>query len=452
LKPLRNPIRFLAAFAVGLCLLGARPVASHAESLSFIRDAEIEQILRTYATPLFEAAGLDPSAVEIYLVNDKRINAFVAGGQKLFINTGLLLQSESANQVIGVIAHEVGHIQGAHLARTHDAIRNATAESILSMVLGAAAAIASGSPEIAGAVIAGGSETGLRSFLRYSRSQESAADAAAMRLLDSTGQSANGLLGFLGKLEDQELLAVGRQDPYLRSHPIARDRITALEDFVRRSKHSTAAARPQFEAQHRRMLAKLVAFLEGPDVTFRRYPENDTSLEARYAHAIAWYRKPDLNRALPAIDGLLADYPADPYFHELKGQTLFENGRPTDALGPYETAVSLLPGVGPLRIDLARVQLALNDPALLDAAIRNLRSGLAVEPRNAFAWRQLAIAYGRNGQEGESALALAEEALLRGRAEEARHHADKAQRQLKRGSPGWLQAQDILQQAKRRQN
>jgi predicted Zn-dependent protease len=451
LKPQRSFIRHLAAVAIGLCLVAARPVTSPAESLSFVRDAEIEQILRVYATPLFETAGLDPSTVEIYLVNDKRINAFVAGGQKLFINTGLLLQSENANQVIGVIAHEVGHIQGAHLARTHDAIRNATAEAILSMAIGAAAAIASGNPEVAGAAIAGGSETGLRSFLRYSRSQESAADAAATRLLDSTGQSASGLLGFLRKLENQELLAVGRQDPYLRSHPIARDRITALEDFLRRSRPA-AADSPQYEALHRRLVAKLVAFLEEPAVTFRRYPENDTSLEARYAHAVAWSRKPDLDRALQAIDGLLADYPADPYFHELKGQMLFEGGRPADALGPYETAVSLLPGAAPLRIELARVQLALNDPTLLEASIRNLRAGLAVEPRNAFAWRQLAIAYGRNGQVGESALALAEEALIRGRVDEARHHAGKAQLQLKRGSPGWLQAQDILQQAKQRPN
>lgn len=439
---LQRILRSLIVLVV-IVSLGLQPAISAAAGVPIIRDTEIENTVRTWSTPIFRAAGLDPSAVDIYIVNDKGINAFVAGGQKLFLNTGLLVRSDSTNQVIGVIAHEVGHIQGGHLARVHDALHGATVETILALVLGVAAGVATGRPDIGQAIIAGGQEAALRSFLRYSQTQEGAADSAAMRLLDATGQSSKGLLEFLQTMEDQELLAVGRQDPYLRSHPLTRDRINALEAHVGLSRHTGAPASRTHDPMHARMIAKLTAFLEPASTTFRQYPESDQSAVARYAHAIAWYRSGKLAKALPAIDSLIAGQPEDPFYHELKGQMLFESGRPAEALGSYRTAVQLLPAAPLLRFELARVQLALNDATLIEEAIVNLRTGLAREPDNAPAWRQLAIAYGRNGQMGESALAQAEEALLQGRADEAIYHAGKAERLLTRGSRLWLQAQDI---------
>jgi predicted Zn-dependent protease len=430
-------------FLVIMVPLGLQPAVSLAAGIPIIRDTEIENTVRTWSTPIFRAAGLDPSAVEIYIINDKGINAFVAGGQKLFLNTGLLMQSDDANQVIGVIAHEVGHIEGGHLARVHDAMRGATVESIIALVLGAAAGVATGRPDVGAAIAAGGQDAARRSFFRYSQTQEGAADSAAMRLLDATGQSSQGLLDFLRTMEDQELLAVGRQDPYLRSHPLTRDRINALETHVGRSRHTDAPNPQGFDAMHARMEAKLTAFLEPASTTFRRYPESDQSTVARYAHAIAWFRSGNLAKALQAIDALIAAHPEDPHFHELKGQMLFESGRPAEAIGPYRAAVQLLPAKPLLRFELARVQLALNDPRLIEEAIVNLRTGLTREPGSASAWRQLAIAYGRDGQMGESALALAEEALLQGRPDEAVYHAGKAERLLASGSRSWLQAKDI---------
>lgn len=430
-------------FLMVMVSLGLQPAVSVAAGIPIIRDTEIENTIRTWSTPVFRAAGLDPSAVDIFIVNDKGINAFVAGGQKLFLNTGLLMRSDNPNQVIGVIAHEVGHIQGGHLARVHDALHGATVESILALVLGVAAGVASGRPDLGQAIIAGGQDAALRSFLRYSQTQEGAADSAAMRLLDATGQSSQGLLDFLRTMEDQELLSVGRQDPYLRSHPLTRDRISALEEHVSRSRHANAADPQGFDATYARMVAKLTAFMEPASTTFRRYPESDQSAIARYAHAIAWYRNGEMEKALQAIDALIAMQPEDPFYHELKGQLLFESGRPAEALGPYRTAVQMLPAMPLLRFELARVQLALNDPGLLEDAIANLRTGLMREPDSASAWRQLAIAYGRNGQMGESALAQAEEALLQGRPDEAIYHSGKAELLLVRGSRSWLQAQDI---------
>ena len=436
----------VALFAAVIMAFGLRPTEAGAQSISFIRDAEIEATIRAFATPLFEAADLNAASVKIYLVKDRRLNAFVAGGQKLFINTGLLARSEHAGQVIGVIAHETGHIQGGHLARTHDAIRNATASGILAYVLGGAAIVA-GRPDVGAAVIAGGQNVGVRSFLQYSRTQESAADNAAMRLLDATGQSAQGLLEFMQTLSGQELLSVGRQDPYLRTHPLTRERIEALEQFLATSPNTNVSIAPEFAEMHRRMRAKLVAFLEPPSTALSQYRADDPSLEARYARAIALFRLPDLDRALPLIDELIAERADDPFFHELKGQMLFENGRPQEALAPYEMAVRLRPNSDLLRTDLARVQLALDDPALTQIAVLNLRAALRQDRTRPFVWRQLAIAEGRVGNVGESALALAEEAVLQGDAEAAKFQAGKAEQLFPRGSHGWLQAQDILQAA-----
>lgn len=439
--PLRLFCKTFASLLVALAMLLSGPAS--AQSISLIRDTEIESIIRGYATPVFLAAGLDPTNVRIYIVNDRQINAFVAGGQNLFINTGLLMQSTDANQVIGVIAHEAGHIAGGHLSRVHEALARGTAESILSMVLGAAAALA-GRPDIGFAVMTGGQNIAVRNFLQYSRTQESAADAAAMNYLESTGQSARGLATFLGKLADQEILSPVRQDPYLRTHPLGSDRIQALSDFISRARHSDAPIKPELQRQHQRMLAKLRAFLEDPALTMQRYPTSDSSDEARYARAIAQHRSSDFKSALATIDGLIADNPADAYYLELKGQMLFESGKPREAVAAYEQAAKLLPHAPMIRLDLARAQLATNDPALLPAATENLRASVAREPNRPFVWRQLAIAYGRAGDEAESALALAEEAMLLNKPVDARYHAGKAERLLPTGSPGWMKAQDII--------
>jgi predicted Zn-dependent protease len=435
-------IFFCALVFATVCSLPWVHSAAAQQTLSLIRDTEIEATIHSYAAPIFEAAGLDPSVVRIYLVNDDQINAFVAGGQNMFLNTGLLTRSKGPGQVTGVIAHEVGHIEGGHLARVHDALKRGTAETILAVVLGAAAA-AAGRPDVGTAVIAAGQNVALRNLLQYTRTQEGAADAAAMRYLEGTGQSARPLLEFFDVLQGQELLTPNRQDPYLRTHPLSRDRILAIGDFVDRSPHSDVPPPPEQVRSHARMVAKLHGFLDDPATTLRRYPAADETEAARYARAIAFHRANRFDEALAAVDALIAEQPGDPYFHELKGQMLFETGRPAEALGSYRRAAELKPRAPLIRIELGRVLLAANDPALLDEAIEHLRTATLFEPDRPFAWRQLAIALGRDGRLGDSALALAEEALLQKKLPEAKFQAGKAERLLERGSPGWLRALDI---------
>ena len=423
---------------------------SSAQGRTPIRDTEIEATIRAFATPLFRAAGLSPDAVRIYIIKDETLNAFVAAGQNLFLNSGLLMKTESPGQLIGVIAHETGHIAGGHLARTSGAIRNSSNSALLGMLLGAATTLATGRPDVGIAVFQGTSAAGQNALLQYSQSQESAADHAAIRFLDTTRQSSRGFHEFLETLSGQELLAPARRSRYANTHPLTRDRITFARNHTANSPFAEVPTSTAFREMHARMVAKLTGFLLSPSRTFLIYPEEDQSLPARYARVIATFREPSIDRALELLDALLAEYPDDGYFWELRGQILAESGKPVPARDAYEKALSLLDEAPLVEGDLARAELAINTEESNKSALSHMESAIRSLKNSAFAWHQLATAQGRNNMPAELALSLAEEALLRGRVVDAVQQAKRAQHHLKRGAPGWLRALDIEDLAKRR--
>jgi len=427
--------------ALAALMVVVSPAAAQTR-ISFIRDAEVENTIRVYATPLFTAAGLDPSAIGVHLVNDRALNAFVANGLNLFMNTGLLVRAQHPGQVIGVIAHETGHISGGHLARMREGMAGAMAEAIVAMVLGAAAGVASGNPGAGMAVMSGGLQIAERGILRYSREMESAADQAGVNLLERTGQSAKGMMEFFDVLVDQELLSISRQDPYVRTHPITRERVEFVRNFASQSRYTDAPTPKNLDEMHRRMRAKLLGYME-PGRALTTYKENDLSLEARYARAVAFSRRPDYTRALALMDDLIREWPNDGYFLETKGQMLLESGKPLDAIAPYTRAAELLPNEPLIRTALAHAQVESGKPELLQPAIANLERSRRQDPQYGETWRLLSVAYGRNDQIGMAQLAQAEHLTLRGRKGEARAFAERAQRGLQPNSPAWQRAEDI---------
>ncbi len=416
-----------------------------AQGRSFIRDTEIEDTLRLYATPIFKAAGLDPNGVSVYIVSDNSLNAFVAGGQKLFINTGLLLKAETPEQVIGVMAHETGHITGGHLSRVHDQLRNASAISILSTIAGVAAGVAAGRSDVGTAAILGGQNIATRNFLAYSRTQESSADQAGVKYLTAAGISARGMMEFMETLEGQELLSTASQDPYMRSHPLTTERVEFLENYVANSPLKDAKVSPEFYEHHARMRAKLYAFTNHIQNTLRIYPESDTSIAGQYARAIAYYRNSELTPALESIEKLISIEPNNPYFEELKGQVLLEFGKAKEAVAPLQKSVELSNGAPLIRLLLAHAMIETGDAAYLEPAKANLMGVLSRERGNASAWRFRAIVESRLGNEGEASLSQAEYSLLSGDRQAASYHAVQADRKLEKGTAAWLRAQDILQ-------
>ena len=440
-------LRGLALAAVGFVALCAGARAPNAAEV-LLRDAETENNIKKMAAPIWRAAGLEPSDVGIYLVQDNQLNSFVAGGQAIFINSGLVLRAENPNQLIGVVAHETGHIAGGHVLRAKEAMRNASIESIIAMVAAAGVSVLGRS----GAPLLGAAGVGERSFLQFSIAQEATADHAALNFLDRSCQSARGLLKFFEILQSNELLAGERQESWVRTHPLTQQRVQYIRDHVQQARCSNTPDSPDSVELLRRIKAKLHAFLDDPPKTLSTYPTSDRSPIARYARAIAYYRMPKLDLALPEIDGLIRDFPNDPYYRELKGQMLFENGRVRDAMRPYEDAVKLAPSAALLRISLSQVYIESGDPALNKRAIAYLNDASRAEGRESQIWRFLAVAYGRDNQIGMAALSLAEEALANGKKKDATQQALRAKQMLTKNSPSYFRADDIHHEAERLEN
>lgn len=430
-------------------LFFSSPTFAREERLSFIRDAEIEYYLHALGAPVFRAAAIDPNAVNLLIIQDSAINAFVAGGMNIFFYTGLLQSSESPDELLGVIAHETGHIAGGHLVRGSEAMRGASTQAIIGMLAGLAIGVASGRGDVAIGAIGGSQEIAMRNLMSFSRAQESSADSAALSFLDSTGQSSSGLLSFMKKLSTQELLPADRQSQYVRTHPLSQDRVENLSHHVEKSPYSEKKIDPKFVTMHERMKAKLLGFLQ-PASALLRYTDKDPRLPARYARAIALYRSSQLQRALPIIDGLLKEEPNNPFFLELKAQMLFENGRIKEAVDNYKRSVELAPDSSLLKVAYAHALLELKDDSRIDLAIQNLLDANRLEAREPQTWRFLASAWSRKREatkddkyQGLVSYALAEEALAKGQEKQAKENADRALKSLPKGSPYWLRAQDI---------
>lgn len=424
------------------------PLRASAQNLSLISDAEIENTIRTYATPLFQAAGISPRSVEIFLVDDPHINAFVVPGNRMFVHTGMFLQTDDPLEVIGVIAHETGHIAGGHHVGRGEELRSAGLKTLAATLLGIGASVLAGDGRLGAAISSAGLDVALKGLLSYTRSQEQAADQAAITYLNSTDQSPRGLLKVMDRLEDQEVLMTANQDPYLRTHPLSRDRIAFLEHAVAESHYADTPAPAAWREMHARARAKLIGFLQ-PRTVSQAYPDPMASIPARYAHAIARFRLGNLAGALELMDGLVAERPDDPYFQELRGQMLLENGRVAESLPNYRKATELLPGTAELHIAFARALTEMNQPETDREALTHLQQALAADREDARAWRLAAIAHGRLGDQGEAALALAEMNFASGAWREARGQAARAIKLLPPDAAGRLRAADIEQVAKR---
>jgi predicted Zn-dependent protease len=413
-----------------------------------IRDAEIEQLLRDYTQPILRAAGLAQQNVRVVIINDRSFNAFVADGHRIFINSGALMQAKTPNEVIGVLAHESGHIAGGHLARMREQMANASTESLVAMLLGVGAMVAGARSGGGGADIGMAALTmpqGLiqSSMLAYIRTQEEQADRAGVKFLTATGQSPKGMYDTFKRLGDELLFQSRYIDPYLQTHPMPKERVAALEELVKTSPYWDKKDSPELQARHDLMRAKLYGYLDRSEIASNRYPASDQSLPARYARAIAASRFSDVRGSLTQIEALIEAQPQNPYFQELKGQTLLEAGKPTEAIAPLRRAVQMAPNPALIQILLGRALVESNDPAHLNEAISMLEASLVREADSPEAYSQLAMAYGRKGDLPHADLASAESALMRGDVKAARMLANRAKERFPVGSPGWVKADDI---------
>ncbi len=448
----------LMAVLVAVMSIAVSSVGAQAQqrNLPLIRDAEIEGLLRLYTRPLFKAAGINPKAVKVYIINEPSINAFVAGGQRIFVNTGLIMQSKTPNETIGVLAHETGHIAGGHLARMGVEIDSASYTAIIGMLLGLGAMVGgamAGSAEAAQAgqgIMMGTQGLAQRNFLAYARGMEASADQAALKYLNATHQSARGMINIFDQLARENIAVLANADPYVMSHPMPMDRIRNLEVEAEKSKYYNTKDSPALVLRHELVQAKLTGYIGGPQAVMQRYPSADQSMPARYARAIALFRKGDIQNALPIIDSLTAELPENPYFWELKGQALLENGRAAEAVAPIDKALKLLPSNGLIQSMAAQALIDTEKPDNAKKAIRLLHQAQTSEGKTPQIFKLLARAYALSGDVPRAELATAESALLMGDNKLAVEKAKSAQSRFKTGSPEWIQANDVLTFASRK--
>ena len=419
--------------------------SSHAQSrLSIIRDTEIENTLREWSEPLLSASNVGQGGVRIILVQSDQINAFVAGGANIFFYSGLITKSETPGEVIGVMAHELGHIAGGHLISTRLAIKRASYESILGAVLGIGLAALTGEGAAANAIISGSQNVAGRRFLAHSRVNESSADQAAFRYMDKAGMNPTGLSTFLEKLSGQELLPSSQQSEYIRTHPLTQKRIEAVDTLIEKSEHKDKAYPARWVQQHAMMKAKLIGYTT-PERVASLYPHEDVSMPARYARTIAAYRLNDVPSAMRGVEELINDDMNNPYYLELKAQMLVDFGKIQEAVTYYQQAVQLLPDAALIRVALAHALMESGQgDANLQEAIDHLERAQIKEQNSTRVHRLLATAYGRMGHDSLAKLHLAEEALLQQRLPYAKAQAEAALAEFDTGSREWIKAKDIL--------
>ena len=441
---MRFVFRLLAMLAAAM--LAVQPLAAQ----SILRDAETERFLQDISAPLVEAAGLEPGNVDVVLIGDPSINAFVAGGQTIYIHSGLIDAADSAEEVQGVIAHELGHITGGHVLRYGEGVADATKISLLSMLAGLGAALA-GAGDAAMGIMMAGQQAAMGKFLAFSRTQESSADAAGAQYLSDAGISGRGSLAFFGKLLNQEYrygYSQSDEAGFYRTHPLSGDRISTLREVYQADPAWEKPADARNQAKFERIKAKLTGYVAKPAATLRDYPETDMTIPALYARAYAYHKNARVDRALEAADALLEKDPDDPYFLELKGQVLLESGRPQDALAPLRRATDLT-NAEPLIAGLfGHALIATEDEANYEEAERVLRAAVGRDRRNPFAWYQLGVVHAARGDMPRARLASAEQQVMNGEYALALRSAQAAEAGLEPGSPDWIRAQDIGMQAR----
>jgi predicted Zn-dependent protease len=442
-----------ATVAATLAFAPVAALAQQEKGPPIIRDTEAEQLLREYTRPILRVAGLEKQNIQITIINQTAFNAFVADGHRIFVNHGALLQSETPNQIIGVLAHETGHLAGGHLAKLREQLAQAQTQLIIAMLLGVGAIAAgatknnsgnSGLADAGAAAIAAPQEVIQRSLLSYVRQQEENADRAGVKFLTATQQSPRGMYETFKRFANDSLFAARGADPYAQSHPLPAARVAALEELARSSPYWDKKDDPALQLRHDMMRAKISAFLERPDTVYRRFPPSNDSLPARYARAISTYLHGDLRSAIVQIDGLIQVQPNNPYFYELRGQALLEGGKATEAIAPLRKAVQLSNNAPLIEMLLGQALVATQNNAYTEEAITILRAAVARENEAPLGFSQLAMAYGRKGDYAQADLASAQAAFLRGDNKTARDLASRAKTRFAIGTPGWVKADDIV--------
>ncbi len=439
--------RWILTLLLTVIVIATGLQSASANRLPLVRDAEIEGLVKDYTSPIFRAAGLGKGAVDVYLIHNPSFNAFVTD-RRMFLHTGALMQAQSPNEIIGVIAHETGHVTGGHLVRLRDRIERASALAAVGVLLGAGAMATGGElGNAAGqAIIRGGQSTLMRSMLSYQREDEVSADRTAVTLLDKTGQSGAGMLRTFKQMSSNDLFASSRPDPYVRSHPLPRERLALLETIISQSPNYSKKDPPALQLRHDMMRAKIAAYSGGQGAVQQLFRDNPSSAAARYGTGISQFLSGRTDSALKIINDLIREQPGNAYLYEMKAEILLRAQKPAESVAPMKKALQLDPyDSGLLRIQYGQILLETGSEANIREAIKQIKTGLARDPQTLSGYNFLARAHSLLGEDSLALAATAEGRFLVGNYKEAKQFARRAQANLTTNSPQWVRMQDIME-------
>lgn len=409
-----------------------------------IRDSEIEEAIELTLEPIKKAAGI--KNLKIYIIDDPSINAFTAGGDEIYIASGLIIDFPDPDVLRGVVAHEIGHIQGQHVIRRQEVIDSYTKAAMSSAAIGIATAM-SGQTGPGIAIAMSGTHFAERSVTAYSRAFESSADQTALRLLEKSGHSTIGLINFFEKMKLNSNDSFFNQ--YDKTHPLSQDRLLILQSFNKRSKFAKSQNSAELKYKFARSATKLMAYtIEPAKLGDCKYDEHVDEL-THYIKAIKCFRVGKFDDALNHIQRLLMLHPKDPFYHELKGQILFEAGKKM-ALDEYDAADQLRPNDVLIKLGRAIIGVTQfkDDPFKINYYYKDLLFVTEKEPDNLLARFYLAIVYEKKGLKGKSYLNSAIISYKTGKGKNAKILAAEAMKELKEKSPEWYMAYDIFEATK----
>lgn len=411
---------------------------------NIIRDSEIEDTIEEIISPLRSPSGLHD--LKIMILDDPRPNAFTAGGNIIYITSGMIIDYPNPDVIRGVVAHEIGHINGQHIIRRQEIIDNYNKASFAATALGLATAISGGAAE-GMAISLGGLHIGERSILSYSRGYEASADQYALKILEKSGHSAIGLIKFFEKQRIQTSQMMS--NPYDSTHPMSKDRMLIIKSYIKRSKYSESQSSESLHYRFRRSAAKLAAFtLDLNKILDCTFEENLDEL-THYMKAIKCYRVGNFDDALNHINRILMKHPKDPFYHELKGQIYFEAGK-NMSLHEYDIAIEQRPNDVLLRLGRAIIGITKyrDDHYGMNNYYKDLLFVTNKEPKNLLALYYLTIYYDAKNMTGKQYLTTAQISMYSGNISNAAIMAKAAMRELKNKSPDWYKANDILEMTK----
>ena len=395
----------------------------HSQNLNIVRDAEIENFFHDLSFPIVESSTIKGTKINFYLDKQNYINAFVTSGPKIFITTELLIKTNSVDQIAGVIAHEIGHITGGHLSKRYNAYEDSMFTTMISSIL-AVGAIAAGSPSAGSAILMGGEHIRNQQILSFSRNQESYADQTAIKLLKKSNYSVKGLYELFEILERKERFS--KINPYNQTHPLSIERKRVIEDHI--DYKENIESNYLLNERLKLIKAKLIGYTTKKERFNIYYPVDRNSLESWYARSIHYYLNGDIDKALIFIDKCINQKKENPYFYELKGQILYENGRSLLAINSYKEAIKYKNDEKHFYLAISKAIYTQKDIRLYDEGISFLKKYINEEDFPIEAWHYLGLYYGKMGKYVLSSLALAEKFLLLNDIKNAKLQLQKAKK------------------------